>query len=387
MRRLMTFVLLVAVCLTLAWPLAAAAQSNTDPNLALFTAYPSQVVGLGETVTISLKLRTATDPQVVQLQMQSLPDGWTAEFRGGGRTIQSAYVEPGTDTSVDLRLQPPASPQAGTLDFIVVGTGNGDTVTLPLELTVKDKVPSRLTMTADLPTLRGSPTSTFRYNVSLKNEGDEDVSVNLTADTPPDFDVTFTLSGQQVTDVPVVANSSKTLSVEAKPFTNIAAGIYPIVVHAQGGDVSADLQLAAEVTGQATLQVTTSDGRLSGQAQVGKDTSQNVIIKNTGSTPAQGVKLTTNAPSGWTVDIQPKQIDQIAPNGQAEVTATIRPADKAVAGDYVVTVSSSADNASSASADFRITVLTSTLWGVVGIAIIAVAVGVVALAVTRFGRR
>ncbi len=38
-------------------------------------------------------------------------------------------------------------------------------------------------------------------------------------------------------------------------------------------------------------------------------------------------------------------------------------------------------------AEFRITVRTSTLWGVAGIALIALAVGVVGLAVVRFGRR
>jgi uncharacterized membrane protein len=38
-------------------------------------------------------------------------------------------------------------------------------------------------------------------------------------------------------------------------------------------------------------------------------------------------------------------------------------------------------------AEFRITVKTSTLWGIVGIAVIAIAVSVVAIAVMRFGRR
>ena len=38
-------------------------------------------------------------------------------------------------------------------------------------------------------------------------------------------------------------------------------------------------------------------------------------------------------------------------------------------------------------ADFRITVMTSTLWGIVGVGLIAVAVVVVGLAVMRFGRR
>jgi len=41
----------------------------------------------------------------------------------------------------------------------------------------------------------------------------------------------------------------------------------------------------------------------------------------------------------------------------------------------------------SSSADFRVTVTTSTLWGVVGIGVIAVALLVVLGAVARFGRR
>jgi uncharacterized membrane protein len=45
------------------------------------------------------------------------------------------------------------------------------------------------------------------------------------------------------------------------------------------------------------------------------------------------------------------------------------------------------EDASNDSVDFRVTVTTSTLWGVVGLALIAVALGVVALVVVRYGRR
>ena len=38
-------------------------------------------------------------------------------------------------------------------------------------------------------------------------------------------------------------------------------------------------------------------------------------------------------------------------------------------------------------AEFRITVRTSTLWGLVGIGLVALAVAVVGIAVVRFGRR
>jgi uncharacterized membrane protein len=97
--------------------------------------------------------------------------------------------------------------------------------------------------------------------------------------------------------------------------------------------------------------------------------------------------MSATKPSGWSIEFDPKEIDEIPAGDQAEVTAKIRPAAKAVAGDYMVTIRASAEGGTSDSTDFRITVLTSTLWGVVGIALIAVAVGVVALAVLRFGRR
>jgi uncharacterized membrane protein len=46
-----------------------------------------------------------------------------------------------------------------------------------------------------------------------------------------------------------------------------------------------------------------------------------------------------------------------------------------------------AGTGASANADFRVTVLTSTLWGVAGLGVIGAAVIVLAVAVTRYGRR
>jgi uncharacterized membrane protein len=110
-------------------------------------------------------------------------------------------------------------------------------------------------------------------------------------------------------------------------------------------------------------------------------------VQNTGSAPARNIALSASQPAGWKVDFEPKQIDEI-PNGQqVEVTANIQPTDQAVAGDYVVTVKAQPQDGASKSADFRITVLTSTMWGIVGVGLIAVAVAVVGVAVSRFGRR
>jgi len=183
------------------------------------------------------------------------------------------------------------------------------------------------------------------------------------------------------------ANETKSLDVEAKSFTEIPAGEYPFTIRAQGSDVQATLDLTAEVTGRPKLSVTAPDGRLSGQAYAGRETPLKVVVQNTGSAAAHAIKMSASQPSGWSVEFDPKEIAEIPANKQVEVTAKIKPAEKAVAGDYMVTIRARPEGSSSESAEFRITVLTSTLWGVVGIVLIAVAVIVVGLAVIRFGRR
>jgi len=392
MRRLWKGVaLLTLVLLALSVPAPVMAQAGRQTSdvseLTVFTSYPSQVIALGETASIGLKLRAGTVPQVVQLTMKQIPEGWTATFRGGGKIVKAVYVEPENEASVTLKLEPPADEAPGTYQFVVLAQGENAEAELPLELTVQEKLPPSLAFDVDLPTLKGKPSSTFRYSATLKNEGDEDLSVNLLADAPQGFTVTFELSGQEVTSLPLEANRSKRLSIEVRPFAEVAAGTYPITVRAQGDNAEATLSLTAEVTGEPDLTVTAPDGRLSGRAYAGDETPLKVIVRNTGSAPARAVKMSASEPAGWSVEFEPKQIDEIPAGEQVEVTAKIRPADKALAGDYIVTVRARPENSSSASAEFRITVLTSTLWGVVGVALIAVAVGVVALAVLRFGRR
>ncbi|RME47337.1 MAG: hypothetical protein D6796_07795 [Caldilineae bacterium] len=393
MFRKRTFALFIVLLVVLAFSGAPALAQGGDTSritpttLTFFTRYPVQEVALGDSMDFNLTLRTGDAPQVVHLEMKELPDGWTATFRGGGDIIRAAYVEPDDDTSIRLQLEPPTDVAPGDYRFVVVARGEGETVELPIELTIKDKLPPRLSLDTDLPTLRGTPSSTFRYDVKLKNEGDEELSVNLLADAPPGFLVTFKLSGKEVTSIPVAANETKRLSVEVKTFSELAADDYPITLFAQGGDVQASIDLTVEITGQPKLSITAPDGRLSGKAYAGDKTPLTLIVQNTGSAPARNVELSASAPNGWKVDFEPKTIPEIAAGKQMEVTANLQPAEQAVAGDYMVTLRARPQDGATESSEFRITVLTSTLWGVVGVGLIAVAVIVVGMAVVRFGRR
>lgn len=389
MRTLRIISLLVMLVLLIAAGAAPAMAQEGQRNLFFYTRYPSQEATVGDTVTFKLTLGTETTPQIVRLGLRDVPNGWTATFRGDGRVIQSAYVEPNNNATFDLRIEPPADVKAGEYQMLAVATGVSQEVTLPIALTLKEKTtnPAGLSFKVDLPTLRGSPSTTFRYNVTLKNESTEEVPVSLLAEAPRGFQVDFKLSGQSITSVPFGPNETKNLSVEVRALTDVPAGTYEIGILARGGDLQATTRLVADITGQPQLLLTTPDGRLSGEARIGEQTEVKLVVRNNGSAPARNIELSASPPIGWTVEFEPKQIPELATDQMVEVTAKVQPSNQAIAGDYLVTFTARPADAAAATSEFRFTVLTSTLWGLVGIALIAVAVVGVGMAVMRFGRR
>jgi uncharacterized membrane protein len=385
-------VLTAALVLALSLPGGAAPAPAPSPGyrgIALSTQYPAQTVRSGEPASLTLTVKNYGEPpQVVNLRVVEVARGWKATLLGGGRPVDAVYVGPDQEVTVTLRLEPPAGARAGTYRFRVAAEGQSTRADLPLRITLGQVLPPRLSLTPELPVLRGPATSSFKYRLTLKNDSDQDLLVSLEAEVPRGAQINFTpaFGSQQVTSLPVKAGESKDLDAEVTLPRTASAGTYPVTVRASGGGARAEVKLTMEVTGRPDLSITTPEGRLSGSANAGRDSTVKLVVKNSGSAPARDVELSASEPSGWKVSFEPQRIDQIPVNEQREVTATIRPSAKAVAGDYMVTLRANAGDVST-SADFRVTVLTSTLWGIGGIALVAVALAVVGLAVSRYGRR
>ena len=385
--RFVLLVILLALAFSLPSPVLAQEGVPSEP-LWISTSYPSMVIGIGETVTVSLDVHS-TSAQTVNLEVADLPTGWTAEFRGGGRIINSAFVAQDAPAEVELRVTPADAATSGSYDLKIVAQGEGVRTEFPVEFTVEDKVPAQLAFETEFPTIRSGSDSTFSFSTTLKNDGDEDISVVLSAEAPREFAVSFKSAGKDITNLPtdIKAGSSQTITVEAQPLTALEVGRYPITVTAQAENLDASLALTAEVVGQPQLTITTPDERLSGEAVLGKSNPLKLILRNTGNSPAVGVTLSASSPAGWTVQLDPEQVIEVPAESEVEVTANIQPSEKAIAGDYMLTFRAQPNEGTTKSADFRITVQTSTLWGIAGIGLIAVALVIVGLAVIRFGRR
>ncbi len=387
MTRLLILVLTVGLILGYSSPSSAFAQGFR--GLALSTPYPSQTVRAGEPVTLTLTVRNfGLPPQVVTLQVVALAPRWKVSFLGGGRPVTAVYVAPDQETSVSLRLEPPEGTRPGAYRFRLLAEGQTARAELPLTVTLGQILPSRLDLRAELPVLRGTATSSFRYRLTLKNDSDRDLLVNLEGQGPGGFQASFTpaFGSQQVTSLPVKAAESRDIDAEVTLPRQVPAGDYEVIVRAAAGEARAEVKLGLSITGRPDLSLATPEGRLSGRAYAGTETPIKLVVKNQGTVPARNVEFSSSEPSGWEVKFAPQRIDQILPNAQQETTAIIKPSGKAIAGDYVVTLRASGGEAS-ASADFRVTVLTSTLWGLVGIVLVAIALGGVTLAVSRYGRR
>jgi len=366
-----------------------AADENQLTGLWLTTDFPSRSAEFGDTITLDLDLTNKSlPPQRVTLGIDGLPDGWKAEFAGGGSDISAAMV--GTDASkrFTLKLTPPEEAKAETYDFTVVGKTDSQTLKLPISLTLTEPQAAKLTLDPKLPELRGTADTSFEFEADLKNDSLEDTVVNLAAQAPKAFQVTFTqgYDTQEIASLPIKAGESKTIKAKVEPPRNIEAGQYKVLIAAQSDVASAEVPLQLDITGQPEVSLVGPNGMLSGTATAGQQRDFTFTVVNTGSKAATGVKVTADAPSGWKVESEPETVEAVEPNGKQEVKIHVTPSNKAVAGDYMMTVRASGDGVSE-SADFRVTVETSTLWGATGLGVIAIALIVMAVGVRKYGRR
>lgn len=386
LRRLLA----VSVLLFAAAAAQAAEPSSDIKGLYLTTRYPALTVRAGETTTIDLVLRNfKLPPQSLALSVPEIASGWKATVLGGGQPVGAAQVAPDAEQSLQLRLEPPAGAGHGDYRFTVEAKGEGQDLKLPITVTVGEEVPAKLKLTTNFPALRGTATTAFKYRVSVTNDSGRDATINFGADTPKNFNVTYTeaYGSQQIASIPIEAGKSKDIEASVSLPRDTPAGDYKLVLHAKTDVTGADLPVTLTVIGQPQLSVSGEGGRLSGEAYAGQDSQLTVVLRNDGSEAAREIKLSATTPEGWKSSFDPKEVPQIPPGGTQNVKVTLTPSERAIAGDYQITVRGSGTGGLSESANFRITVMTSTLWGAIGIAIIAIALLVVVFAVARFGRR
>ena len=257
-----------------------------------------------------------------------------------------------------------------------------------------------ITLTCQYPVLSSpSGTSYFTYSIELQYKGGNEPRVfDLLVKVPPAFSYSITSSYGEGTEIAAIRLDPQktypdTIKVTVRPYMWVVPepGEYPIIVEAASGEIKGAIELKAIITAKYGIEVEPSTGRLNTTATAGEDNYFTILVTNTGSADLQKVELSsaiTGKPSGWNITFDPEGIDVLPVGANREVQVNIKPAQKTIAGDYRVAISASPESGYAFdSIDVRVTVLTPTIWGWVGIGIVILVIAGLVVMFMRLGRR
>ena len=364
--------------------LTATVDSRAEEGVRLYTPYTKITVSPGETVDYSIDLINNTDQTInVDISISGMPKGWNYILKSGSWNVQQISVLPKEKKSLSLKVEVPLKVNTGTYRFRVVA---GGVHTLPLALVISEQGTYKTEFVTNQPNMEGQASSTFTFNLDLKNRTADKQLYALMSDAPRGWTVSFKWNYKQVTSVNVEANSTEKITVEIKPPAEVQAGKYKIPVRAVAGATSDEAALEVVITGTYGMELTTPTGLLSASVTAGKDRKIELVLRNTGSAELRDVELKYSAPANWEVIYNPKRVDRLASGEEIRVFATIKADKKAIPGDYVTNLEARTPEISS-KASFRMAVKTPLLWGWVGVLIIATVLSGVYYLFRKYGRR
>jgi len=239
----------------------------------------------------------------------------------------------------------------------------------------------------------------FSYSIEVQYSGGKEPRVfDLHVKVPEGFDFQIAPGYGEGSEIAAIRlDPTKTyaetikLTVGPRAWVVPEPGEYNITLEASSGNIKNSIELKAIVTAKYDLYLATSTGRLNTEATAGKDNYFSIVVTNTGSADLEKVIFDSRVrgtPSGWSVTFNPDKIDSLPVGVSREVEVNIKPSQKTISGDYEVNISAQPESKEAfSSMDIRVTALTPTIWGWVGVGIVVLVIAGLAVMFTRLGRR
>lgn len=354
----------------------------------LFTPYTGLTVSPGETITYNVDvINNDNTVKNVSFQFENLPKDWTTSITASGNSIRQLSVKPDSEEQITVEVNVPLEVKKDDYRFELVAKGtDGSTSTLPFLVAVSEEGSAKSNLTTDQPNREGHADSTFNFTATLKNDTSERQNYALSSQAPEGWAVQFKVDGENVTSIALEPNESKSFDIDITPAENVKQETYKIPIQANSGASSSELELEIQISGQYSMKLTTPDGNLSSKVTAGKERKVELVVENDGTAELFDVKLSAETPPNWQVSFENEQIPSIKPGEKTSVMATIHAPDEAIAGDYV-TIFKAESPAVSSDAAFRVSVKTSMVWGLFGLAIIIAVIGGLYYIFRKYGRR
>ena len=265
------------------------------------------------------------------------------------------------------------------------------------EETEEQPAEERFELIAEYPVIRGESGSTFEFLVSFEYESSETRIFKFYPTVPPGWEISIQerFEAKEGTLLAVRLEPKEyyeSLKVILSPLPgNLPEpGEYVVTLEIASDNMKDSVDLKAVVTELPPtyeLDVVTTTGRLNTLAKAAADNTMSIKLTNSGTGIIEDITFSSIKSEGWGVTFTPNKIESLEPGQTQEVDVVITPPSRTIAGDYRVTLTARGIENVSDSIALRVRVETATMWGGVGIGIIAAVIAGLVVLFRRLGRR
>jgi uncharacterized membrane protein len=261
----------------------------------------------------------------------------------------------------------------------------------------EEKPQESIEINCQYPALKNPAGTIFQYDIDLAyKNGDKPKYFNIEVTVPEGFisQVTQSYGDTEIPGLtldPAKSYSPDKIKLKVLSF-GVGPGEYPIKLRVFSDDLSNSIDLKAIITAKYEVKLTTPDGRLNMEATANKNNLFTMTVTNTGTDVLEQLKFSSSlrgAPSGWEITFDPKEIDSLAAGESRDIKVTVKPPQKTISGDYQASLTVKPDKKYNVedTMDVRITVVTATIWGWVGVGIVVLVIIGLVIMFLRLGRR
>jgi uncharacterized membrane protein len=271
------------------------------------------------------------------------------------------------------------------------------------EAPVEEPIEEKLELVSRFPVKQGESGTSFEFEIDLNYQGNEPKVFEFALSPPPGWDIAvkryFSSDEPQATILAMTIEpnlayaESVIVTLSPLPGNQPEAGEHTVIFEASSGSLKDSIELKAVVTELPLayeVDFTTVTGRLDFPVKPGEDNSIMVKMTNSGTGDLTNLSFTSVKSEGWGAIFSPNKIESLAPGESTEAEVIMTPPRNTVAGDYLIYVRVGADSPDTRlqeQLDLRIRVETPTVWGAVGIVIVAAVIAALAIMFRRLGRR
>ncbi|MBI2184626.1 MAG: hypothetical protein HYU39_06670 [Thaumarchaeota archaeon] len=384
--------LAMVVIASLITPVLIVSPVHAQPVITMKTNFLGVEIEGADRIFVPLEIRNqGNEVQEVRLRVEA-PNGLSTKLQDRSYGLTSVAVDPGEKLELSLEMSPSEELAAGSYTVTIRASSPQGLDLGRLSINVNYVKARQGSSAVDLrttyPVLKAPSGTVFVYSIDMANKSPDELSFDLSATGPGGWRVAFkpAFEDKQISTLRLKGGESKGLDVQLIPPEQVPPGTYNFTMRAAAGGVRSTIDLQAEVTGIFKVSLKTSDERLNVGVTAGQEQIVTLIVENGGTAILENVRLSSDKPSEWSLKFEPEQLDRLEPKGTRQVEVKIKPPGNAIAGDYGVGLTASTSE-SSETMRLRATVSTPTTFGLVGVAVVAIAILAMVLAFIRLGRR